>query len=393
MKILLCALEPSADALGAALMASLQEKAPGVAFVGCGGPQMAAQGLNSLFPIDRFSVIGPVAALGALPAAKAAASRLARLAETQQPAAAVFVDSWSFSRLAAIRMKQKAPGTRMFKYVAPQIWASRPNRAAETAQLFEGVLCLFEFEPPMFEAAGVKARWVGHAGFQRALHHPDQASSFRARHGLADAPLLSVLLGSRRGELRRHGEPFGETVRLARHIVPDLRVVAPAAPGLSKDVGSIVQEWPGQPVVIEGAERFDAFQAADAALAASGTAIAELAIFNTPTVVAYRTDSLTALWARQVITTPYVSLVNIAAGHAVLPEFLQERCRAELMAPALAPLLKDSPARREQLQAFPGVVRELTGARPPGLAAADALLDWLDRGKAAQAIESAANGA
>lgn len=378
MKILLCALEPSADALGAALMASLREKIPHVSFVGCGGPQMTAQGLDSLFSIDQFSVIGPAAAIKALPAALTATASLARLAAAEQPAAAVFIDSWSFSRIAASRIKRSAPGVKLFKYVAPQIWASRPKRAEDAAKLFDGLLCLFEFEPPLFEKAGLRASWVGHAGFQCALNHPHNGAAFRARHELGAAPLLCVLVGSRRAELERHAGPFGETIRLAAEQTLDLRVALAAAPGMAPALRDVAQSWPGKPIVIEGDERFDAYQAADAALAASGTAIAELAIFDTPGVVAYRTDALTALWARRILTTPHVSLVNIAAGKAVMPEFLQSRCRADLMAPALLPLLEDSPARWAQLEAFPVIVRELTGARPPGLAAADALLDWLE---------------
>ena len=110
LKLMICALEPSGDALGAALMAALRRKHPNVVFIGCGGPLMAAEGLDSLFPIDRFSVIGPGAALMALPAALKAIDRLARAAREERPAGAVFIDSWTFSSMAAARLKKEAPG-------------------------------------------------------------------------------------------------------------------------------------------------------------------------------------------------------------------------------------------------------------------------------------------
>ncbi len=379
--ILLCAVEPSADSLGAALMASLRKRHPGVSFIGCGGAQMAKEGLKTLFPIDRFSVIGPAAALQALPAALKAADSLAALAETEKPQAAVLIDSWSFSKIVAKRLRKRAPHMKLFKYVAPQVWASRPQRAQTTADLFDGVLCIFGFETGFFEEAGAKTRWVGHPGFQAVLEQQPDAAAFRARHKIGDGPLLAVLPGSRAGELKRHAAPFGGAVEKLLKDFPDLRVVVPAAPGAEEAVRALAAGWPGDAVVIEGAERYEACRAADAALAASGTATAELALLGTPMVVAYKLELLTELWARAVLTTPYVSLVNIAAGREVAPEFLQRDCRPDRLAAALAPLLRDRPERRRQIEAFPAIARSLAGERSPGDAAAAAVLEWLGTGK------------
>ncbi len=382
MKILLCALEPSADALGAALMASLRERRPDIEFIGCGGPLMAAQGLNSLFDTAAFAVIGPGAALRLLPAALKAADQLAAAAAAECPAAAIFIDSWSFSKIAAQKFRRQAPDVKRFKYVAPQVWASRPNRAKTTAALFDGVLCLFQFETSIFEQAGARVRFVGHSGFQDAKNHQRDDAAFRSRHALGDAPLLAVLLGSRAAELGRHAKPFGETVKRVVAKIPDLRVLSPAAPSAHERVESIVAEWPGRPLIIESAERFDAFAAANAALAASGTVAAELAIFGTPMVVAYRLDLLTEIWARHVLTTPYVSLINIAAGRAVVPEFLQRDCEPEKMAAALLPLLRGGPEREAQCAAFPAIVKGWTGSVAPAAdLAAGAVLEWTETGK------------
>lgn len=380
LKVMLCALEPSADALGADLMASLRKNRPDAVFIGCGGAQMQAQGLNSLFPVDRFSVIGPRGALLALPAALKAVRALAELAAREKPDAAVLIDSWSFSKIAAKRLRHTVPRVKLFKYVAPQVWASRPKRAATAAQLFDGVLCLFGFETPYFEAAGARTRWVGHPGFQAAAAHKSDAAAFRAKHHIA-GPLLAVLPGSRAAELKRHGAPFRGAVEQLLKEFPGLRVAVPAAPGAGIAVRALVADWPGGVIVVEGEERYAACRTADAALAASGTATAELAILGTPMVVAYKVDLVTELWARSVLTTPYVSLVSIAAGKLVAPEFLQRACRADLLARALAPLLRGGPERQSQLDAFPAISRTLTGDRPPAAAAAQAVLEWLADGK------------
>ncbi|PQA85381.1 lipid-A-disaccharide synthase [Hyphococcus luteus] len=381
LKILLCALEPSADALGADLMAALRKRCPEAAFIGCGGALMAAQGLESLFPVDRFSVIGPVAALQALPAALKAADRLADLAEKEKPQTAILIDSWSFSKIAAMRLRKRAPEMRLIKYVAPQVWASRPRRAQKTAELFDGVLCLFGFETGYFEQAGANTRWVGHPGFQAILAHDSDKAAFRARHNIGAGPLLAVLPGSRAAELKRHAAPFRGAIEKLLTDFPDLRVVVSAAPGAENAVRALAAGWPGGAFVVEGEERFEACRAADAALAASGTATAELALLGTPMVVAYKVELLTELWARAVLTTPHVSLVNIAAGREVAPELLQRDCRPERLAAALAPLMRDGPARRSQIEAFPAIARLLAGERSPGDAAAAAVLDWLGTGK------------
>lgn len=378
MVIVISAVEASGDVLGAALMRALKKRRPDVAFVGCGGPMMAREGLSSLFPIDRFAVIGPAGALKALPSALQGAERLARAALEKKAAAAVLIDSWSFSRLAAKRIKAASPETALVKYVAPQVWGSRPERAKKLAALFDGVLTLFEFETPWFERLGVKTRFVGSSTFQAAARLADDGASFRARHGLGEAPLLAVLPGSRPDEARRLTAVFGDTVRLLIRDHPSLRVCAALAPAVEEVVRPAVADWPGAPLLVEADDRFAAFSAADAALAASGTVTTELAICRTPMAVGYQVGPLTELWIRSVITTPYVSMVNIAAECEVIPEFLQDACRPAALAAAVAPLLTGGPAREAQLQAFePALERLGVGGPPAEEAAADAILDWI----------------
>ncbi len=339
---------------------------------------MSEQGMRSLFDIERFSVIGPGAALRALPAALSAVDQLLEAAVSSRPVAAIFIDSWSFSKIAAKKFRRKAPAVKLFKYVAPQVWASRPKRARVAAELFDGVLCLFKFETHMFEREGVPTRFVGHSGLQAARNHKADSAAFRSKHGLGDAPVLAVLLGSRPAELRRHAQPFTEAVRIVCEQLPQLRILVPAAPSAARHLPDIISGWPGRPIMIQGEERFDAFAVADAALAASGTVVAELAVFNTPMVVAYRIDLLTELWARAVLTTKRVSLVNIAADREVLPEFLQGRCRPAPIAEALLPLLTGGPARQAQLEVIPSIVDGwLPDAAPAADLAAKAILEWI----------------
>ena len=378
LRIMLSAVEPSGDALGAALMRALKARRPDIVFSGCGGPLMAEEGLASLFPVDVFSVIGPAGALKAAPAAFRGAAMLAQSAAASNIDAAILIDSWSFSNIAAARIRRASPDARLIKYVAPQVWASRPKRADKLAALFDGVLTLFDFEVPYFERAGADARFVGSSTFQAASRAKGDGSGFRRRHGLGDAPLLAVLPGSRRAETRRLAEPFRETLRLLCEASPGLRAVVVAAPAVEAEVRAFVSAWPGDPVVAPARDRVDAFAAADAALAASGTVTTELAISGTPMAVGYKVHWATAMWIRSVITTPYVSLINIAAQHEVIPEFLQENCRSEVMAAALGPLLNDTAARTGQLDAFPDLLAKLgVGGADAAERAAEAIFDWI----------------
>jgi lipid-A-disaccharide synthase len=361
-------------------MRSLKSKAPHVKFIGCGGPLMEQEGLVSLFPIDRFAVIGPVAALKVLPAALQSANALAEAAKAQGADAAILIDSWAFSKIAAERIKKYSPQTRLIKYVAPQVWASRPERADTLASLFEGLLTLFEFELPFFERKDLAVRFVGNSTFQEAMQGRADGSVFRAKHKLEDAPLLAVLPGSRKPEIARLGKIFGETIGLLHKEHPKLRIAVAAAPAVEEEVRTLCANWPGEPVIVSSDERYGVFAAADAALAASGTVTTELAINGTPMVVGYKLEPLSAMWVRMVATTAFVSLINIAAGKMVIPEFLQEDCRPENLAAALAPLLSGGPEARAQKEAFPPLLDRLgAGGAPASKAAAAAVLEWIRR--------------
>lgn len=377
MKLLLCAVEPSADALGAELVRALRRRRNDLKLMGCGGPLLEEAGLDSLVDISPFSVMGPVGAVKALPAAIRAANKLARAAAANRPDCAVFIDSWSFSRMAAARIAKAAPGVKRVKYVAPQVWASRPRRAEQLARYFDCLLCLFEFEAPYFEKAGVPVRVVGHSGFQAARQNPGDGARLRQHYNIGEAPLLAVLPGSRRSEIGHHIKPFAEIVaRLAKR-EPSLQVVIAAAPAVAGQLPSLTAGWRAPVHIVQHAERYDAFAAADAALAASGTVTTELAIHGTPMVVCYRMAALTAAYARLVVTTPYASLLNIAAGREVIPEFIQERLVVGAVADALYPLLGAGPERDAQISAFPALIEQLTGAGASAAdLAAEAIIEW-----------------
>ena len=200
-RYLLTAAEPLGDAIGAALIRSLRARQPNAIFEGCGGPLMQGEGLTSFFPIEKLSVIGPVDAVSAITTAFSGARLLTQKASENFYSAAIFIDSWTFSVMAAKRVRKAAPSLPLIKYVAPQFWASRPQRTKVLASLFDGVLSLFEFEAGPIKDAGGNVRFVGNPIYQAAYEKKSDGTAFRDRHEIGGAPLLVVLPGSRRGEV------------------------------------------------------------------------------------------------------------------------------------------------------------------------------------------------
>ncbi|MCB2113018.1 MAG: lipid-A-disaccharide synthase [Parvularculaceae bacterium] len=382
LRILLAAVEPSADAIGASFMRELKILAPEASLFGCGGPEMKREGLESLFPIDAFSVFGATDVLRVAPLAMRRARELAEKAAAERADVAVFIDGWAFSRLCATRFRKISPLTTMIKFAAPQVWASRPQRVNFVRKYFDGVLALLPFEPEWFTRAGARAQFVGNPNFQAAWNARGNAAAFRVRHGVGDAPLLAVLLGSRKREVSRLSKPFGEAVEYLAKEIPGLRIVSPLAESVAGEAGRIIANWPGDPILTGADEKYDAMAAANAALTASGTASTELAINRTPMVVAYRVDPVTAFWARKVKTTPFASIINVAAGRFVIPEFIQEKCDGRLIASALLALFEEPSEYVEQAAAFDVILKELgVDGLPAARLAAEKTLEWARLGR------------
>ncbi|MEK7266716.1 MAG: lipid-A-disaccharide synthase, partial [Pseudomonadota bacterium] len=344
LTILVAAVEPSADSIGASLMRELKSLAPDVSFIGCGGPEMQREGLASAFPVDTFAVMGATDVLRVAPLAMKRARELAELAAKQNADVAVLIDGWAFSRLSATRLRKLSPKTTVIKFVAPQVWASRPKRVKFVRKFFDGVLTLLPFEPEWFVKEGVRAEFVGNPNFQTAWVSKGNGEAFRARHRLGAAPTLAVLLGSRKREVTRLAKPFREAAEILAREVPGLRIVSPVAPNVETLVRKALAGWPGEPILVGAEEKYDAMAAANVALTASGTASTELAINRTPMAVAYRIDPLTGVLAKRVKTTPYASIINVAADRFVIPEFIQENCDGRLIASALLELFEDPSA-------------------------------------------------
>lgn len=379
--------EASGDVLGARLMHALRARVPNMRFAGVGGVRMQEEGLVSLFPMRDLAVMGLVEVLPRVRQLSARLDEAAQDIAAQKPDLVITIDSPGF----ALRLLKKISGLGIARvhYVAPQVWAWRQKRVKEFPGQWEELLCLLPFEEKFFGKHGLKTRFVGHPVLQSGAKDGD-AARFRARHGLPDSAKILVLMpGSRRSEAPRLLPVFGQMLRLLKTSMPDVVPVVPVSPVVASVVERATQDWPIKPVIVTDIhDKHDAFAAAGAALTKSGTSTLELALAGVPMAVTYRVNPITAFFARRLIKVPFVAMVNLLAGRAVVPELLQEQCRADVLAREVQILFENTDVAQAQKQAFATVLHGLEGPQGqlPADAAAEAVLEVLNRKNTAKTL-------
>jgi len=375
-KIFLIATEESGDRLGANLMKVLRQRlGDAVRFVGIGGRSMAREGLISLFPIEELSIMGLAAVVKQLPMILRRIRETAAAVADTAPDIRVIIDSPDFTHRVARRVRARDPSIPIVDYVSPSVWAWRPGRARAMRAYVDHVLALLPFEPEEYRRLrGPPCSYVGHPlTEQTATLRPGIEEQKRRDQ---QPPVLLVLPGSRRSEIRHHMAVFGETLARLQAEGVVFEPVLPTMPHLHEAVADAVQSWPVQPrIVIGEPEKRAAFRIARAALAKSGTSTLELALAGVPMVAAYRGGAVEAWIMQRAIRSSSMILANLVVGENVVPEFIQKNCTAEKLAPALRDILGDSPARQRQVEAFAGIdAIMLTGDQPPSARAADIVL-------------------
>jgi lipid-A-disaccharide synthase len=373
LNIFIIAGEESGDRLGAPLMAAIAAQAGRpVVFSGVGGHAMAAQGLASLVPIADLAINGFAAIPGRLPAILRHLRRTTRAVIAARPDALVIIDSPDFTHRVARRVRAAAPEIPIIDYVSPTVWAWRPGRAAAMRRYVDHVLAVLPFEPDAHRRlGGPPCTYVGHPlAEQVAMLRPDPHEAARRN---ADPPVVLVLPGSRRGEVRRHIAVFGAAMAAVQERIGAVEIVMPTVPHLADEVKRASRAWPAAPrIVVEAAEKWAAFRQARAALAASGTVTLELALAGVPTVIAYRVALFEELIARALVKTDTIGLANLILGEKIMPELLQRDAAAQNLADALVPLIGDTAERRRQCEGLARLdaVMEVGVAVPSARAAA-----------------------
>lgn len=353
LNIFIVAGEASGDILGANLMRAMRQMQPNVTFHGVGGRKMAAEGLTSLFPMEELSVMGIAEVLPRLFHILYRIRQTAHEIERLKPQAVITIDSPDFCFRVIKKLKARVKTIPCIHYVAPSVWAWRPGRAEKVSKFLDHILTLLPFEPPYFTKHGLKATFVGHPVVER-LENRGQGDRFRKRHNLkTDQPVLCMLPGSRMSELSRLLDKFSETADIILRSKHNAVIVIPTLPHLKTVIEKFFVGKGINPILVyDEEEKFDAFAASQIAIAASGTVSLELAMTDTPHIIAYKLNPISARLAKHLIRTPYVNLINILLNRPVVPELLLERCEPGPMSQELFRLMGNKEARGHQLMDF-----------------------------------------
>ena len=366
-RIFISAGEASGDLYGSLLIEALRERLGDAEFLGCGGDRMRAAGCQTLVDAKQVAMVGLVEVLPGLPRAWRALRQLQDTVRHDPPALAILIDFPDFNLRLAKELKRA--GTPVIYFVAPQVWAWRPGRVKTIRRYVDRLLCIFPFEEEFFKAAQVPAEFVGHPLVGRAV--PAFSSrEFRARFGLPETkPLIALLPGSRRREILLNLPPLIETAcKLAAEgdycfLIPVASTVAGewmrgrVADLSAKSSGGRGETAPAFHVIEH--HTYDALAHAEVAVVASGTATVETALLGTPMVVVYRVSGLSWWLGRNLVKTPFYSMVNLVAGRKIVPEFIQDQFQPEAVAGAVRELLNSAALRDNMRKELRGVAAKL----------------------------------
>ena len=364
ISLLLSAGEASGDMYAARLATALKQRLD-VAIFGMGGPQMRAAGVEIITDYSEVSVVGITEVLKRLPSLVRAMRHLVDEAQRRKPPLAILTDFPGFHLRLARKLRPK--GIRNVYYICPQFWAWRPWRVNLVRRRFAEALCIFPFEEKFYADAGVPVTFIGHplvGNVQATLTR----EFFCRKYGLQESGrIITVLPGSRRGEISHHLPVLVEGLREIReHIPGPPQIVVAVAPGL--DAARLQKSFPadwGARFIAN--DTYNALGAADLAIVSSGTATVETALLGKPMIVVYRLSPLTARLAKPLVRTKFFSMVNLIAGHAIVPELIQDDFTPRRLASEAESLLSGSRGgnpRVSQMKRGLEEVRKLLG--PPG---------------------------
>ncbi len=375
--------ETSGDLLASHLIRAIRRHLPDAEFYGIGGPKMEAEGFRADWNAEQLAVHGYVDALRRYRSLSAVRRALLERIRRDRPAAFIGVDAPDFNLWLEGRVK--AAGIPAIHFVSPSIWAWRGGRIKHISRSVTRMLCLFPFEPALYEKAGVPVSYVGHPLADVFPLEPDQAAA-RELLGLSMVKKVVALLpGSRQSEVRNLADTFIATARCLAGRYPDMVFLVPLA---TRETRALFEEAVRRndahelPLRLLFGHAVEAMTAADAVLVASGTASLEAALLKRPMVITYRMGGWQYQLMKRMAYQPWVGLPNILCQDAVVPELLQDEATPEKLAVALEQWFSDPEARASLVQRFTEL--HLTLRQNTAEKAAAAILPYLSAAHSGQ---------
>ncbi len=382
IRIAMVAGETSGDLLASHLIRALRRHLPDAEFFGIGGPKMQAEGFEVRWPCELLAVHGYVDALKRYRELSGIRRDLLGQIRAERPDAFIGVDAPDFNLW--LEGKVRDAGIPAIHFVGPSIWAWRGGRIKRIARSVSHMLCLFPFEPELYERAGVPVSYVGHPLADEFPLEPDRAEA-RERLGIAaERRVVAMLPGSRQSEVRNLADIFIGTAKMLHERDPERLFLVPLATRETRQLfeEALHRQDAGElPIRMLFGHAVEAMTAADVVLVASGTASLEAALLKRPMVITYRIGKWQYRLMKRMAYLPWVGLPNILCGETVVPELLQDEADPEHLAAAIDDWFADD-ARRAAVEArftaLHHTLRQDTARR-----AAEAILPYLDKARAA----------
>jgi len=375
LRVAIIAGEASGDILGAGIIEALKTRYSDIEFYGIGGELMMAQGFESKVPMEQLSVMGLIEVLSRLPSLlKLRKDLIADFVRTP-PDIFIGIDAPDFNLNIELALKKK--GILTAHYVSPSVWAWKQKRVFKIKEAVDLLLCLFPFEAKHYQQTKQRLVYVGHPLAKIIAHSYDQELAKTAFGFEKDEKLVALMPGSRGSETKYLLPLFLESAQLLSIKHPQLKFILPAANQYRyNEIDNLLQEYPNLPVKLVLKQSRDAMSACDAVLIASGTATLEATLLRKPMVVAYKMSSITYAIYSRMIKSKYISLPNLLADAAIVPEMLQKNANPEALSEQMEKALFDDKQRIKQQQAFKKIHEMLD--QPASELAATAIEDLLN---------------
>ncbi len=358
----------------ATVVAEIRQRFPDMQVHGLAGTQMVAAGCHMLCDMHELNVMGLSDVFRALPRIRRIEQSALSWCEEHQPSVAVLVDFSSFH----MRMgrKLRAMGIPVLHFIAPKLWAWGAWRVSKLKKSQDRLACILPFEPEWFSKRGINATYVGNPSVQTCAVGWSR-EELKNRLGIGtDRQLLALLPGSRPQELKAHVVLLAEAWERIHLKIPDLACVVPVAPGIQMD--ELQPLWDAGAIPLHRTEAAYALRA-DAAVAVSGTATLELALWNVPSVLIYRASPLMAFIARRLVKLNCAGLANIILGdRPVMPELIQEACTVDAIVSEVLPLLENAERAQAQRDQF-SFLRTSMGEAVAAAGVVDILTDMINK--------------
>ena len=345
LTLLMVAGEPSGDLHGAELIQALKEQNSLVRIIGVGGPRMAAAGQEQLFDLTAHAVLGLTEVLQHYFKFRQFSNQIVDLAKRERPDGVVLIDCSGFNLRISPRLRRELPGARIIYYISPQVWASRAGRVKAMQRDIDLLLSILPFEKAWYaeKAPKLNVQWVGHPLLDRIQ---------KVASAEPNPDCVALLPGSRQTEIEAHLPALWETARIMGRNKEGLKfILLSPNEAIQKYSLDLLAKLPAPNFAFEYniGYAISHLSRCSLALVASGTASLECALVGIPQVVVYRVHPLTYAVGRRVVKVKHLSMVNVMAREAVVPEFIQDALDPNAVAQEALELL-GHPQRRETMK-------------------------------------------